>query len=335
MHTEKLPSGNYRVRAYAGKDRHGKAIRKSFTGKDKSVLLAEAAIWENEHRGARASGSFSREAEAYLTRCAPVLSPSTMRGYETIYKVLNRFPELAQSPLHSIDSKLLQGVVGQMTCSPKTIQNRLGFISAVLKANGLRLPPVKTPQVPKPVLNIPEPEVVRQTLEAASPEMWVVLMLAATGPLRQGEISALRMEDIDFERNVIHVHRNVALGPDEEYHGKPPKTDAGDRYISMPPELIARIKEQGYVTKWTPTQIQNKFRWLLKKHNIPYYRFHDLRHYCISELLAQKIGEIYVAERSGHSDHASLRIYTHRLQHMHEEIKDKVEAAWVQTWAQH
>lgn len=332
MNVRKRPSGSWQVRAYVGRDPiTGKQICKYFTGKDLRALKAQAALWEQENRFASSAGSFASEAEAYLARCAPVLSPSTLRGYTNIAKVLKESTRLADAPLHGITSELLQDTIAGWSCSPKTTKNRVAFISAVMKGKGYKMPPVRLPQVPAPDLNIPDAEVVRKVLETASGEMWIILMLAATGPLRQGEIAALSIEDIDPVRNIVHVHHDLVLGADQEYHLKAPKTASSDRYIVMLPELIAAIMEQGYVTHWTPTQIQNKFRWHLHKQGIPYFRFHDLRHYCISELLSQGIEEIYIAERSGHSDYATLKRYTHALAAHREEVNRRALAVFSHT----
>ena len=50
MKATKLPSGMWRVLAYAGKDRSGRPVRKSFSGPDKRKVLSDAAAWVDEHR---------------------------------------------------------------------------------------------------------------------------------------------------------------------------------------------------------------------------------------------------------------------------------------------
>ena len=89
MKATKLPSGKWRINAYAGKDATGKDIRKSFTGTDKKKLRMEAAAWVDEHRHVKdGSCTFGQAAESFMELRASVLSPATMRGYSNIKKKL-------------------------------------------------------------------------------------------------------------------------------------------------------------------------------------------------------------------------------------------------------
>ena len=54
----------------------------------------------------------------------------------------------------------------------------------------------------------------------------------------------------------------------------------------------SEYQENPYVFKWpdghnyTPDYISHRFNDLLKKHNLPHIRFHELRHSCASMLIA-------------------------------------------------
>ena len=50
MKPQKLPSGNYRVRVYIGKDENGKDILKSFTDKDKDAAVAKAMAYKTKNK---------------------------------------------------------------------------------------------------------------------------------------------------------------------------------------------------------------------------------------------------------------------------------------------
>ena len=325
MHLRKLPSGNWNAVAYGGYNKEtGKQYTKSFTGPDRAAVKAEAAVWETKHRFRHDSRALAGAAEDFLALNAKTLSPSTQHGYTAIKRTLPDW--LLRMPCHAIGEKDLQRYVNSLKVSPKTIRNRIGFISAVLKSQGIEMPPIRIPQAEVPLLNIPDSDTVKRTIAAAEAdtELWICIMLAATGPLREGEIAALSLDDIDRESCIVHVHHDLVLGSDNKYHLKPPKTRSSDRYIDMPRNLIEAIYKQGYVTRWKPKGIYNRFRTLLDNNGIPPYRFHDLRHFCISELLSQGIDEIYVAERSGHSDYATMKRYTHALGNRRGEVSKKI-----------
>jgi len=332
MKATKLPSGTWRVLAYAGTDRNGRPVRKSFSGLDKRKVLSDAAAWIDEHRAVSSTScTFGDAAEDFFLLRGPALSPSTLRGYKNVANQLKRkYPRFWRSRVYGISSDDVQALVLQLTRSglkAKTVKNYTGFISTVLQSKQIRMPVVSLPQKARPTLNVPDIFTVTRTLAAAkdNTELWICIMLAATGPLRRGEVAALEMPDIDFENNVVHVCHDMVMGPDKEWHIKPPKTPTSDRYIIMPEELISAIRKQGYVTNWTPKQIYNKFNWLLKKNDIPHYRFHDLRHFCVSYLKAMGVEDLYIAQRTGHSDYAVLRnVYAHTLQDHQKTVDEKI-----------
>lgn len=320
MHVRKLPSGSWNVMAYAGRDADGKNIVKSFTGPDLRTLKSEAALWEADRKVSRLS--FAAAADRFMSARKNVISPSTLRSYHAIRGSLSEYRSFWRAPLHSITTAQLQNMIAQMDVSPKTIKNRVGFISAVMKFEGYAMPEVRLPQVPVPDLKIPEKATVEKTLAAADGELWICIMLAAVGPLRAGEICGLDLDDINGD--IVHVHRSLVRGPDNAWTLKPPKTFTSDRYVVMPHALVERIHQQGFVTKMNPNQLHHAFSRLLEKNGIPHYRFHDLRHFAISEMLLAGVEEIYIAERSGHKDYATLKRYTHALAAHREDVTARI-----------
>ena len=77
-------------------------------------------------------------------------------------------------------------------------------------------------------------------------------------------------------------------------------------------------QENRYVFKWpdghtySPDYVSHRFNDLLKKHNLPHIRFHELRHSCASMLIAMGWTLKDVQEWLGHSDiQMTANIYSH------------------------
>lgn len=323
MKATKLPSGNWRVLAYIGKDIDGKDIRKSFTAPTKQAALMMAAEYAGEHRNTSIKATFGAASEAFLRSCEVQKSPSTCRGYISIDKNIKElFPRFYALPCSMITEQDIESVIRTLSTSrsPKTVTNYYFYISAVLRSKKIRINYSDIlPDRKRPKLRIPTSAEVKLILDAAkaeSTELWICLALASMGPLRASEISALRYryeEDIDFEHDTIHVSH--ALVKDTHGHAlKVPKTDSSDRYIVMPHEVMAAIEEQGYVTNYTPNGIYQRFKRICREVGIQGVRLHDLRHYCASMLHAKGYPDAYIQARTGHSTAEVLRIiYTHAL----------------------
>lgn len=115
-----------------------------------------------------------------------------------------------------------------------------------------------------------------------------------------------------------------------------PKTRKAIRHIKVGPDTIQRLREQEEKVRmlkhlkgadWQehdlvfpsstgtpiePTNLNRRFKKLLRNASLPQYRFHELRHTHASLLLLQGTHPQIVSERLGHSDIATtLRLYSH------------------------
>ncbi len=321
MKATKLPSGNYRCRVYVGKDASGKKLWKSITGPNKKKVELEASKFSVEQQQAAPmvdNKSFKHAADSFLASRESVLSPSTIRGYKAFLRMYEANLEwFCNKSIYVINTADLQKVVDTFVrqgLKPKSVRNYYGFASTVLENNGISVHPPRLPQKERPAIYVPDETTVKKVLEVVEgTDLEIPVMLAAFGPLRRGEICALAMEDI--KGNVCHVRHDLAQNADGEWIMKAPKTYSSDRYIELPEFVIKAIQEKGYITKLNPDQISYQFTAALEQAELPHFRFHSLRHFCISYLHSIGIPDIYIMQRSGHSTATVLRnIYTHTLQ---------------------
>lgn len=283
MKIEKLPSGNYRIQIYLGKDESGKRIRKSFTHYDKSQLRLIAAQYARSHGNAVSRQTLSEAMDAFIRAKNAVLSPSTIKAYTSMADTLKRSQaKLCGAWLDDITQRDLQKYINSLVedeKTPKTVQNYHGFLSAVFKYAGETLPHVTLPQKQKPVISIPDEDTVRKMIELSKDTRLEIPILLAVMGLRRSEICAISPEDLDG--NVLHIHEAVVYGTGNELIEKTTKTVSSDRYIRIPDHLADLIREKG-VTDYTPAGLSAAFRLFLKKNGFPHFRLHDMRHFFVS-----------------------------------------------------
>ena len=282
---KKLPSGNYRVRAFLGRDETGKKKYKSFTGPDRRRVLLLAAEYADQHRAAHDGSSFSSALEAYICSREAVLSYSTIRGYRNIQKVLLReCAAFCELPVHKISHEDIQQLVNTLVkngTSAKTIRNYTGLISAAMRSKGYAAPPASLPQRTRTEYRIPTFDEVRMLLKAAAGTRLEIPIELAIYGLRRGEICALKLSDLSDD-NVVHIHASIAYDEKGKTHVKAPKTYNSDRYVPISDSLAAKIRAAGMITDYEPQSLSHAFRRFLAKQDVEHFRFHDLRHFFVS-----------------------------------------------------
>ena len=90
---KKLPSGAYRCLIFIGKDANGKRQYKSFTAgtkKEAEYLASQYLIEADQKKKQKSERLFCDELESYITGKEAVLSPSTIKGYKNIQRMLKR-----------------------------------------------------------------------------------------------------------------------------------------------------------------------------------------------------------------------------------------------------
>lgn len=321
-----LPSGSWRVRMFVGMD-NGKKVYKSFTAPTKAeaeLMATQYVIDKDKKKKRKSENLFCNELSKYISSKEPVLSPSTIKGYKNIKRMLEKnYPDFYNMKISDIEQEHVQEVINGLTKtkSPKTVRNYHGLISSVIGSN-LNLN-TTMPQRIQPELYIPSDDEIKALVKAVKDtELEIPVLLGAFCMMRRGEICGLSMNDI--KGTTIHVHHSLVLGPDKKWYLKAPKTESSDRYIEAPQFVIDRIKEVGHITTYNPHSLTIAFERALKKNGINHFRFHDLRHYSASIRHALGIPDAYIMADGGWSSDKVLKaVYRHAMDDRKKEMSDK------------
>ena len=229
--------------------------------------------------------------------------------------------------------------------SAKTAQNYLGcvktMLSAAVRVGLLEYNPADRVQGPKrrkkKKATLPEPEVIallQLIITEAETPLKLAVLLAMLCSLRLGEVGALKYSNIDWDAGTITVDRSLKYTPADGAFISEPKTEAGDRVITLPPSMIRILHDamwddvmeaQDNPEKWrgdfwivhsrhgarvnkdTPSKW---FRAFADAHGYQGLTFHGLRHVHASVLLQHHVDLQSVSVRMGHSDPSvTLRAY--------------------------
>lgn len=153
--------------------------------------------------------------------------------------------------------------------------------------------------------------------------------------MREGELLALTLNDIDFKNKLIHINKTFYRITGKDLVNDP-KTESSKRSIDVPDFLLDEIREYiEHMYKPLPeTRLFDKnssyMRYALKtriqKAGVKDIRIHDLRHSHASTLINLGANPVLVAERLGHeSADVTLRIYSHLFPRHQSEIVSKIQ----------
>lgn len=301
----RLPSGSVRIQAYDYTDDTGKKHYRSFTAPtlaEAKALRSEWQIDRKRRQEAEKNLTIQSAVRRYIDSKDGVLSPATIRGYESIYNL--RFcGSFGKNKLNDITSQQIQIWVSDLSKSrtPKTVRNIYGLLLPALEmfAPDLHVK-VQLSAKKKAELYCPSDADVKHLLESLrnDPDLERAVLLAAFGPLRRGEICALT--DADISGNVISVTKSYVRGKDNIWHLKVPKTYASYRTIPFPDAVIACFDGiKGPLVSLTPDAITHRFKRALENAGLPNFRFHDLRHYSASIMHAIGVPDQYILQRGG------------------------------------
>jgi integrase len=267
--------------------------------------------------------------------------PSTRRDYRS---ALDRhlLPEFGDKRLTEIDATMIETWRKRLLEGTEADPRKLGRRQAVklvsimhgIYQRARRV--YKLPTLPNPAAEV-EPLRVRYTPEdydfyapeevlalvraAASDQDGAIYLTAAYAGLRRGELIALRVRDIDFEADAIHVMGSV----DAKEGVGTPKSGKG-RTVPMVPEVaqtLARLLQRERFTGSNdflfPNEVgryldgsalRRRYKEAQKTAKLRPIKFHELRH-TFGSLAIRQVGAFDVQHYLGHADARTTARYTH------------------------
>lgn len=321
-----LPSGSWRCQVMVKGKRYDVIEDDPALAHAKALALKEGIIEEEKKSSDMTVG---QAIDRYIESKDAVLSPSTIRVYKQIRKYA--LQELMDIDLSDLTQERIQRAVNAMARirSPKSVRNAHGLLSAALGAYKPDFVVRTTmPQKEKPEIQIPSVEEIQIIEKAArGTDFELPFLLAAWMGLRTSEIRGLTWDCV--ENDTLHIKKALILGPNGEV-SKGTKTYSGNRKLKIPAYIMELLNGMDHKTKNIVNAYQGELYKTLdkicKKNGLPHYRFHDLRHFQASVMLALGVPDKYAMERMGHSSTNMLKnVYQHTIHAKSEEVADTVD----------
>lgn len=211
---KKLPSGNWRVLAFAGKDNEGNRQYKSFTAstkKEAEYMAAEFIM--NQKAQDKSNMTIKKAVEEYIASKEHVLSPSTIKGYNNILN--KKLSLIAEIPIDDFSSVEAQNYINALAVenSPKTVRNAWGLVvsSITMQTPEKRLF-ATLPAPKKRFQELPMAKDVIQAVKGTNVELPALLAMWLS--LRMSEVRGLKYSDI--KGDIITVQRAKLIVQREE-----------------------------------------------------------------------------------------------------------------------
>lgn len=298
---------------------------------------------------------FSDFAEEYFENYTSMLSPTTVANYKLMYTNSKHGLKkvFGHMELSKIQSLTIQKYVNEMQksgVSSKTIHNYVMLLHTMLK-KAIRLHYI--PQNFNPVEEVDLPRVKKGKVEAYTEEELQTLIdifnkcedkllsasikiIIGTG-IRRSEACGLKIENFSKENKEITITESIVYAGRKSV-SKAPKTDAGNRTISLPDSVVDVIEERireynynrlkygkdfqdnGYIlcnpdgSIFTPPALSHRYKKYMEKNSdkIRYLSLHKLRHTFASIAIANHSDIKALQETLGHSDAmTTLNTYSH------------------------
>jgi integrase len=289
-------------------------------------------------------------------------APSTLEGYERIVRRhIERSTDPKQKPLAgfklrelSIDRVVAWSQANERALAPTAVialiaLNQIGRFAVRrgwLASNPVaKLEPAERPHWTPQTVSILEGEQLARLLDHAGNYRPLFELLAYTG-LRIGEALGLTWADVDFDADLIRVHRQLSRRREH----RPLKTEAGRREVILAPAVAKLLRQRWLASRYkAPTNfvfcntlgrgldyrdVGEGFRAAVKRAGITApgrLSPHSLRHAFASLLISRGLNVVFVSRQLGHANpNITLGTYAHLFERANHDAaaRDALESSY-------
>lgn len=347
-------NGSWRGYVTVGRRADGKVDRRWVRARSKAELLAKlaelrAAVAREElpPPGQQTVADYLRE---WLQQIRGTVQPVTWRGYETVLR-LHVIPRIGHLRLRAVQGLTLQRLYRDLAeAGVGTARIRRAHVvlhralRQAVQWGLIARNPADAAQPPQhrrrevPALSADEAVAVLRALR--EDELWPLFAAAALTGLREGELRALRWEDVDLERGMLSVRRSLGtqgsvedLARELEEGTRGTKTSASARAVPLAPSLVEILRDhrrrqaearlaagpawhdlglvfcRGDGLPYRAEYLLRRLRTALARAGLRSIRFHDLRH-LVATILAEADVDLHlISHLLGHSSLEVTHLY--------------------------
>jgi integrase len=314
--------------------------------------LNELVAEVSSGRASASSATVAVLMDRWLGNVADQLSPRTLGGYRRI-SAQRVVPALGKIKLNKLTAAHLDRLYRGLSAdglAPASVRMVHAVISSALSQAvrwgwiGASVADRATPpSVRQARIAPPEPEDVIRLIEAAkrskSPELGLFFHAAAVTGARRGELIALRWSSVDLvgaqvliDRAVVQIGRVLVEKDTKTHQARRLAIDgatvdllaAHKTAVEHRAELCGLPLGDGAFVfsdeaagrePWKPDRVTLAFARFCRQEGVTGVRFHDLRHFAATRLLASGVDVRTVSGRLGHANASTtLGVYAHFLQ---------------------
>lgn len=346
----RFKDGAWRLTASLDGRRHYRTVKApdNRTGRaeaNRQLAQLVTELGQGRHLGDR-NTTFADLATEWLAHHGPNLEAGTRDSYRL--DLARALPDLGDTPLHRLGPRDLDRLYRRLTdkgLAPKTVRNVHGTIHAAL-GHAVRWGWVDRnpadradpPVAKRKAINVPTPHQVLAAIDHARPDFAVMVRTAATTGHRKGTLLALRWTDVDLDAGTVTFARAIAnaeghliekgtkadrtdtvtLGADTGQALRDHRRACAERAmaatdLTLPPNGFVWAQDVAGERPWHPGGATQRWRATCKRAEITGVRFHDLKHFAVTQMLTAGIPPHVVAQRVGTSLQTILRVYAHYL----------------------